>query len=99
MMPRSISYHEQLIEDLKDALEAATYIEVVLEEGDPKMLRKALKNVVEAQGGVDKLSEQAKQSYFKLDRILGEKGEIEFYCLSTLLHALGLKLAVTVKSL
>lgn len=100
MMPRSRSYHEQLIEALKDPLEAAPYIEVVLEEGDSKMLRKALKNIIEAQGGVDTLSsERVKQSYFKLDRILAEKGEIEFYCLSTLLDALGLQLAVTVKSM
>jgi hypothetical protein len=27
MMPRSASYHEQLIKDLKDTLEAASYIE------------------------------------------------------------------------
>jgi DNA-binding phage protein len=98
MMPRSISYHEQLIKDLKDPLEAAPYIEVVLEEGDPKMLRKALKNVIEAQGGIDKLSAQVKQCYEKLDQMLSEKGEIEFYCLSTLLDALGLQLAVTAKS-
>jgi DNA-binding phage protein len=98
MMPRSISYHEQLIKDLKDPLEAAPYIEVVLEEGDPKMLRKALKNVIEAQGGIDKLSTQIKQCYEKLDQMLSEKGEIEFYCLSALLDALGLQLAVTAKS-
>ncbi|HEY9795111.1 MAG TPA: hypothetical protein V6D30_05670 [Leptolyngbyaceae cyanobacterium] len=79
-------------------MEAAPYIEVVLEEGDPKMLSKALKNVIAAQGGVDKLSEQVKQSYNKLDQMLEEKGEIEFYCLSALLDALGLQLAVTVKS-
>ena len=95
-MPRSISYHEELIEALKDPLEAAPYIEVVLEEGDPKMLRKALKNVIEARGGVALLSEQVKQSYDKLD-MLEENGEIEFYCLSALLDALGLQLAVTVK--
>jgi DNA-binding phage protein len=77
-MHRSISYHEELIEALKDPLEAAPYIEVVLEEGDPKMLSKALKNVIAAQGGVDKLSEQVKQSYNKLDQMLEEKGEIEF---------------------
>ncbi|MCG6138130.1 MAG: hypothetical protein MET45_26455 [Nostoc sp. LLA-1] len=35
MMPRSTSYHEKLIQDLKKSLEAAAYIEVVLEEGDP----------------------------------------------------------------
>jgi DNA-binding phage protein len=79
-------------------LEAAPYIEVVLEEGDPKMLSKALKNVIEAQGGVDQLSEQVKRYYQKLDQMLEEKGEIEFYCLSALLDALGLQIAVTVKS-
>lgn len=98
-MPRSISYHEQLIEALKDPLEAAPYIEVVLEEGDPKMLRKALKNVIEAQGGIDQLSKRVKQCYQKLDQRLEEKGEIEFSCLSALLDALGLQLAVTVKSM
>ncbi|MEH1969499.1 MULTISPECIES: hypothetical protein [unclassified Nostoc] len=34
-------------------LETAAYIEVVLEEGDPKMLSKALKNVIEAKGEID----------------------------------------------
>ncbi len=36
-MPRSVSYHEGLVKHLQDPLEAASYIEVVLEEGDPKM--------------------------------------------------------------
>lgn len=97
MMSKSASYHEKLIEDLKDPLEAAAYIEVVLEEGDPKMLSKALKNVIEAQGGIDKLSVQVKEVYDKLEQILAEKEEIEFYCLNALLDALGLHFAVTVK--
>jgi DNA-binding phage protein len=99
MMPRSTSYHEKLIKDLKDPLEAAAYIEVVLEEGDPKMLSKALKNVIEAQGGINKLSAQVKDCYEKLDVMLLEKREVEFYCLTALLDALGLQLAVTVKSI
>jgi DNA-binding phage protein len=65
MMPKSTSYHVKLIQDLQDPLEAASYIQVVLEEGDPKMLNKALKNVIEAQGGIDKLSLIVKQSYHK----------------------------------
>ncbi|WP_317986535.1 hypothetical protein [Nostoc sp. MS1] len=55
-MSRSRSYHEKLIQDLKDPLEAAAYIEVVLEENDPRMLSKALKNVIEAYGGIVKLN-------------------------------------------
>ena len=76
MMPRSTSYHEKLIQDLQDTLEAAAYIEVVLEEGDPKMLSKALKNIIEAQGGIDQFSAQVKELYNKLDQMLSEKGEI-----------------------
>ncbi|MGB5962828.1 MAG: transcriptional regulator [Coleofasciculaceae cyanobacterium] len=98
MMPRSISYHEEFITTLKDPLEAASYLEVVIEEGNPKMLLKALKNIIEAQGEINQ-SERVKQSYEKLKQILEEKGEIEFYCLSTLLDDLGLQLAVTVKSM
>ncbi|MBE9005486.1 hypothetical protein IQ259_10615 [Fortiea sp. LEGE XX443] len=96
-MPRSTSYHEKLIQDLKKPLEAAAYIEVVLEEGDPKMLSKALQNVIESHGGVEQLSRQVKKLYNKLDQMLSEKGEIEFYSLNSLLDALGLHLAVTVK--
>ncbi|TAF11040.1 MAG: hypothetical protein EAZ77_01910 [Nostocales cyanobacterium] len=97
-MSKSTSYHIKLIQDFKDPLAAATYIEVVLEEGDPKMLNKGLKNVIEAQGGIDKLSKPVQQSYENLAQKLSEQGEIEFYCLTTLLDALGLQLAVTIKS-
>lgn len=97
MMSKSASYHEKLIEDLKDPLEAAAYIEVVLEEGDPKMLSKALKNVIDAKGGIEQFSVRFKQVYDKLEQILSEKEEMKFYCLSALLDALGLHLAVTVK--
>ena len=61
------------------------------------MLSKALKNVIEAHGGIDQLSAQVKELYNKLDKILLDKGEIEFYSLNSLLDALGLHLAVTVK--
>ncbi|MBD2725106.1 hypothetical protein H6G96_01900 [Nostoc sp. FACHB-892] len=97
-MPKSASYHEGLVKHLQDPLEAAFYIEVVIEEGDPKMLRKALKNVIEAQGGIDQFPVQVKQCYEQLNLMLSEQGKIEFYCLSKLLDALGLQLAVTVKS-
>lgn len=52
-MPISVSYHEKLIQDLKNPLEAAAYIEVALEENEPKFISKALKNVIEAQAGIE----------------------------------------------
>jgi len=97
MMPKSTSYHEKRIQDLKNPLEVAAYIEVVLEEGDPKMLSKALKNFIEAHGGIEQMSAPVKELYNKLDQMLLDKGEIEFYSLNSLLDVLGLHLAVTVK--
>jgi DNA-binding phage protein len=98
-MTRSGSYHERLIQNFKDPLEAAAYIEVVLEEGYPKMLSKALKNIIEAQGGIKKLSTEVQKSCYQLEKILVEQGKIEFYGLSTLLDNLGLQLAIRVKSI
>ena len=92
-MPRSVSYHEQLIQDLKNPLEAAAYIEVALEENEPKFISKALKNVVEAQGGIEELS-SAKLAYEKLDKSLKENAQVEYHALNTLLKELGLYLSV-----
>ncbi|NET02838.1 MAG: hypothetical protein F6K61_20265 [Sphaerospermopsis sp. SIO1G1] len=97
-MPRSTSYHEKIIQDLKYPLEAAAYIEVVLEESDPKMLKKAINNVIESQGGIDQLSVSTKECYNHLAQKLSEQGEVEIYSLTTLLDALELQLEITVKS-
>lgn len=97
-MPKITSYHKAPIEDLKDPLEAGSYIEVVLGEGNPIILSKALRNIIETQGGIDKFSDQIQQCYEKLDHMLLEKCNIEFSYLSTLLDALGLQFAVKVKS-
>jgi len=54
--------------------------------------------VIEAQDGIDRFSEPVQQSYRKFAQILAEKGEVDFYSLTNVLDALGLQLAVTVKS-
>ena len=48
-MPTYKSYHSYLIESLKDPLEAAAYLDAVLEDGDFDHILLALKNVAEAQ--------------------------------------------------
>jgi DNA-binding phage protein len=42
------SYHSYLIESLKDPVEAAAYLDAVLEDDDLEHLLLALKNVAEA---------------------------------------------------
>lgn len=98
MMARSISYQEELIESIKDPLEAAAYIEACLEEADPEVLRLALKDIVEAHQRMNQLSEKAKVLYGKFERMLSENKGEAIYLLSALLDALGFHLAVKVKS-
>lgn len=45
---RSESYHPYLIERLKDSQQAEAYIKAVLKENDSNLLRKAIRNVIEA---------------------------------------------------
>ncbi|MEA5469405.1 hypothetical protein [Spirulina sp. 06S082] len=95
-MPKTISYHTELIESLKEPSEAALYLEVVLEEGDPKMIKKAFFNIIEAQGGISDFSESFQEKFDRFDRKLQETGEIEFKLLQTLLESLGLKVGLMV---
>ena len=97
-MARSTNYYDDLKDSFqKNPLEAATYLEVVIEEGDPKMLRVALKNVLEAYGGVNNLSPTAKSHYQKLDLTLSNTGFPELYSLVNLLDEIGFQLAVNLK--
>ena len=100
-MPTSDSYLDALIEELKDPEMAAGNIEVALElEGkdpQPDILRLTLKDVLEAQVRMNHLSEEAKRSYEKLDKILLETGGTEIYSLVELLDALGFRIAIAPK--
>ncbi|MGA9380425.1 MAG: transcriptional regulator [Phormidium sp.] len=97
--PTSDSYHEFLIESLTNREEAAGYIEVVLEEGgdQPVLLRKAIRNVVEAWEKCDRLSESTKQLHEKLDKMLTESNATEIYTFIELMNALGFQVTISPK--
>lgn len=95
-MPLTESYHDWLVESLKDPEEAAGYLSVALEDGDPDVFLLALRNVAEAQGGLSKLSKKCKLNRENLYRMLSKKGNPELLSLDKLLHALGFHLSVQV---
>ena len=92
----SDSYHDYLIESLKDIEEAAGYIEIVLEEGydDPRLLPKALRNVTEAHLKMNKLSDSDQLLHHNLDEILTQSKCAEIYAFVQFLDAIGLKIAI-----
>lgn len=98
--PTSRSYREYLISSLQDPERAAGYIAsfLELEEGDePEYLSSVLKDVIEAQGQNNTLSEEVKSRYKKLDKMLSETKGSEIYALVELLDALGFRIAIAPK--
>ena len=94
---RSVSYQKELIESLKDPLEAAPYIEACVEEHNYEVLKLGLNDVVEARHRMNELSEDATALLAKFGELLSDTKGAEIYCLSALLDALGFQLTVTVK--
>ena len=95
-MRKSTAYQTDLIESLRDTREAEEYLNAALEEDDPELFLRALRNVAEAQGGVASLAEKTKLNRESLYRMLSARGNPEFRSLDALLHALGFRLAVAI---
>jgi len=91
---KTASYHEELIESLRDPVERAAYINAALEDGDRRVLLKALRNVAEANGGMGRLAARAKLSRESLYRMLSERGNPELSSIERVFRSLGLVLRV-----
>ena len=94
----SVPYDEWLLEQLKNHDLAVAYLNEALEQsqtGDKESLALlwiALKNVIQAQGGVAKIAKKAGVGRESLYKTLSKKGNPEFGTVATLTHALGLNL-------
>ena len=88
------TYQKDLIKALKDPCEAAAYLTAAIEEGDREVFLLALRNVAEANGGVGAVAAKANLSRESLYRMLSKRGNPEIKSLFTLLHTMGLRLAV-----
>jgi probable addiction module antidote protein len=93
-MAKTTPYQQDLIEALKDPCEAAAYLNAAIEEGDRAVFLLALRNVAEANGGMAALAERANLSRESLYRMLSKRGNPELKSLSSLLRAMGLRIAV-----
>jgi len=97
--PASDSYYDYLISSLKEPDESAMYIEVTLEEGNPKLLNLAMGNVVKAHQKMNSLSEKAKLHYQNLNQMLLSDENSEIYTLVALLNEMGFRLEVKPKEI
>lgn len=91
-MKRTISHHSYLVKHLEKPGEAAAYLNSVAEDGDLQFLLKALRNVVEAQGGIGKLAKAVKMSRTTLYKTLSPSGNPEIATLEAILSVYGIRL-------
>ncbi len=77
ILKHTSSYEEDLIEDLKDPEEAKSYLEAAFEsyeeDGDTETLLMAVRDVIEAQGGIGKLAKRVSISRQHLYAIFASK--------------------------
>jgi probable addiction module antidote protein len=97
-MAKSKSYQNNLLESLKDPTEAVEYLNAALEDGEPEVFLLALRDVVDSYGGVGRLAASTSLNRENLYRMLSTKGNPEFFSLSTVLDAVGFRLAVEPKT-
>ena len=91
------SYKADLLEQLKDPEFAAAYLADVLESGDNAAFLIALRDVVEAGGGVGSLAQQARLQRQSLYKALSKRGNPTLTTLQDVLKPLGLCISVTPK--
>ncbi len=84
-MNRTLAHHGYLMKHLTNPVEAAAYLNAVAEDGEIKSLLKALRNVVEAQGGVGELAKKTKLSRTTLYKTLSSAGNPEVSTLDAIL--------------
>ena len=87
-------YREGLLKELQEPEFAAMYLEEVIATGDRKALMIALKDVVDARGGVGALADKVSLQRQSLYKVLSKRGNPTLETLSEILKPLGLRLSV-----
>ena len=94
--PRDASYDDYMGESLKDAIEAAAYVEAVMQLDDPAALLVALRHVAKAHGMAE-VAHRADVGDKSLFKTLSADGDPTLTTVHKVLHAVGLRLSVVPK--
>ena len=98
MAKKVTTYQEDLIEALKDPVEASAYLNVAMEEDDRTVFLLALRNVADAHGGMSAIAKKTRLNRESLYKMLSERGNPEIKNVLNLLASMGLKLTVVPRS-
>lgn len=88
------NYKDDLLERLRDPEYAAEYLAQVLAEEDSDAFLLALKDVVEAYGGIGSLAKRVRIKRPSLYKVLSKKGNPRLVTLQEILRPLGLRVSI-----
>lgn len=92
-MKRARSHIAELRSQLKNPIQAAHYLKVAYEDPDRRVFLLALKDVVKARHGISAIARQTKLDRRHLYVMLSQKGNPEWFSMSRLLQALGIRIS------
>ena len=95
-LPPAVPSEEHLNEMLKDAEQAAAYLNVAIEGNDPRQVLKAVRNVARAQG-ITHIAEVLKMQRESVSRMLSKNGNPALTNFLKILSAAGLVIQVKAK--
>jgi probable addiction module antidote protein len=93
-MKRLRSYHNDLINDLKDPKEAVAYLNAALEEEDPRAFLIALRNVAEAKGSISNLAKACQINRVSIYKMTSNNGNPTIDSILKLIRCIGLDFKV-----
>ncbi len=94
-MKKTIDYQSYLLHSLEDRQEAQGYLNAALTDGSVDSFLLALRNVIEAQGGMSKLAQKTHKSRSSLYKTLSDGGNPGLKSIDSILQALNLRLFIT----
>ena len=92
-IPRDVSFNDYMVESMKDPVQAAAYIEAVIDLEDPAALLVALRHVAKAHGMAE-VARRADVGDKTLFKALSAKGNPTLATVHKVLSAVGLRLSV-----
>ena len=95
-VPAAVPHRDYLLRELADPAFAAAYLNAAVREDDSAAFLRALRNVVDANGGIAKIAARTDLNRQAVYRMLSENGNPELRSLQSLLEATGLGLNVEV---
>jgi len=87
------TFHEDLIDSLKDPKERAAYLNAAIEDGDKKILLQAFRDITEAYGGMSKLASKTDLARESLYRVLSSQGNPTLDTLQKISGELGVRMS------